>query len=130
MALIADIDQAQAVAIDLSENRLEQATELIGESTLPGFGHLPQIRRPHAFPPAVEHRDGSRPALLPHPMAKGYKDAIAPHRQGGTKAALGGTGLVEPTQHLLDLGLLSMGAMPARRLPTTLRRELHDHSTP
>jgi hypothetical protein len=41
VGLIGDIDQAQALAIDPTENRLEQATELIGESALTRLGHLP-----------------------------------------------------------------------------------------
>src|SRR5688572_8688128 len=41
MALIADIDQTQALIINLSENCFEQITELIRDRPLTGFGHLP-----------------------------------------------------------------------------------------
>ncbi len=49
---------------------------------------------------------------MPHTTKKGHKDAVSPHRKGGTKAALGGTGLFEPAQHVLNLGTLSMGGHP------------------
>src|SRR5918999_642403 len=53
MALIADIDQTQALTIDLSENRFEQTTERIRDRSLTGFWHLPQINGPHALALAV-----------------------------------------------------------------------------
>src|SRR5215831_113297 len=52
MALIADIDQTQKLALYLAQNRMEQTTELIGKRPLPEFGHLPQVSRPHPLAPA------------------------------------------------------------------------------
>ena len=80
MALIADIGQAQKLTIHLLQNRLEQARELIGEGGLPRFGHLPQVSRPDALAPAVEHGDCGGGPLLCHAPAQWYKDAIAPNR--------------------------------------------------
>ena len=42
-------------------------------------------------------------------MAQGHKDTVASHRKGKTIAALGGPGLFEPVDHLIDLGILAMG---------------------
>ena len=130
MALIADIDQTQALTIDLSQNRLEQITELIRDRSLTGFGHLPQINGPHALAPAVEHGDRGRGALLGHAPAQRHKDAVAPNRKRRPKAPFGGAGLLDPVHHLVDLGILTMRGHPRTQLPRTLRREVHDHFTP
>ena len=80
MALITDRGQTQELAINLLQNRLEQTCELIGEGGLPRFGHLPQVSRPDALAPAVEHGDCGGGPLLCHAPAQRYKDAIAPNR--------------------------------------------------
>ena len=53
MALSAARGEAQELTIDLVDNRLEQARELIGEGGLTRCGPPPQGNRPHALAPAV-----------------------------------------------------------------------------
>ena len=112
MALIADRDQTQKLAIYLAQNRLEQTPELIGKRPLTGLGHLPQVSRPHPLAPAVEHGAGGGGPLLRHAPAPRHKDAVAPNRQRRPKAPRGSTGLLDPAQHLFDLGAFSMGRHP------------------
>src|SRR5215471_14666457 len=117
MALIADIDKAQELTIDLSENRLEQARELIAESGLTGFGHQPQVSRPDAFAPAVKHGDRGRGSLLRHAPAQRHKDAVASNRQRRPKAPRGGAGLFDPAQYPFNLGNFSIGGHPRTQTP-------------
>src|SRR5215213_2916261 len=116
MALIADRDQTQKLALSLAQHRLEQTTELISKRALTGFGHLPQGSRPHPLAPAGEHGDGGGGPLLCHAPAQRHQDAVAPNRQRRPQAPRGGTGLLDPAQHLFALGAFSLGGHPCTQL--------------
>src|SRR5215216_860945 len=108
VAIIADIDQAEAVSVDLAQDVLEQSGQLRRERRLPRLWHLAQIPRANALATAIQDRDGRGRSFLPFPVAHGHIDTIAAHGEGRLKPTVGRPGLMQPADDAIDLGRLAV----------------------
>jgi hypothetical protein len=117
MARIAARGEAQELPIDLLDNRLEQARELIGAGGLPGCGPQPQGNRPHALAPAVKHGYWGCGSLLRHAPTQRHTDAVASNRPRRPQAPRGGAGLCDPAQDPCNVGAFSIGGHPRTQTP-------------
>src|SRR5919199_3052362 len=121
VAVVADRDQAETWRVDVLQDVLEEGRQVRGQRGLPGFRHLAEVHGAHTLAAAIQDRDGRRRPLLPRLVAQRHIDAITTYRQDRLKPAWRHPGLVEPADHLSDLGRLAMGRHPrtqtAQELP-------------
>src|SRR5712691_4567591 len=112
VAIIADRDQTEALAVHVTHDVLDQRGQLLTQGRLTRLWHLAQVHGPHPVAPAIQHRDGRGRPLLPFPVAQRHIDTITTPRERRLEPTYGRPGLVQPTDHLIDLGSLAVCSHP------------------